>query len=360
MTSFIEPFWKKREQAIEQSVTSLHASVRTSQRNPFQMTLRPSGSKLLNVGVKFGRTRICEPSEIEKSVRRQQRRRNLTQLSSHLAPVPQDHLNPMMLATFNDDEQRMHETFRQLRRPLPNRTVRYKSASASSDSDFDNKQGFRQPEPGQQGRKHLSGQEPTKALPSLRYSPVDAGAGGQEGQRMYDKLSKRVQQSRVFDPRNKISLANQGVLERRPKAKAKSKLAKKAKQHEEPVLAPIQAQRRCASELASTHRDTRASRQDSLAEPDFNETSYTMDERLAMHQKLQRRGSFRKSKRKLPVRDENAELGLWAGQFDVDPILRKVREATTLPPEVGPLRDHYREFDEDLRSRASYATSDVN
>lgn len=80
-----------------------------------------------------------------------------------------------------------------------------------------------------------------------------------------------------------------------------------------------------------------------------------------MHQKLARRGSsFRKSKKKPPIRDENDELGFWAGEFDVEPILRKVRENTSLPEEVGPQRDHYREFDDDLRKRASYATRDVN
>lgn len=93
-----------------------------------------------------------------------------------------------MLATFNEDEQRMHETFQQFHQTLTGRAARYKSTHASSDSDFEDGQGSHEARWVQQQRKYISERVPKKALPSIRYSSLDAETGGREGQRMRDKL----------------------------------------------------------------------------------------------------------------------------------------------------------------------------
>ena len=77
-----------------------------------------------------------------------------------------------------------------------------------------------------------------------------------------------------------------------------------------------------------------------------------------MHTKLRRESTFRKSKKKLIVKDENDELGFLSNRWkcDTDSIVKKVREETSLPVEKGPERDYFGEFDADLRKRASCAT----
>ena len=92
----------------------------------------------------------------------------------------------------------------------------------------------------------------------------------------------------------------------------------------------------------------------------MNETNYSLEPRSEMPQPPAYRGSsFRKGKKKPPIRNENDELGFWAGEFDVSPILKQVREETVLPPDRPPSRDHYGLFKDDLTRRTSDATRDV-
>ena len=113
VTSFIEPyyqtFWKKNENANEKSMISLNTSVRTSQQNPFRMTLGPNPSKLLNVDAVFGRTRIFQPDKIKNSIQREHREklRNRSQLSTY-----EHSSRPTMMTMFNEDEERMDQVYK--------------------------------------------------------------------------------------------------------------------------------------------------------------------------------------------------------------------------------------------------------